>query len=133
MSQLRYNVQITTGTLNAVSGTSVTGASVFIGQDMLQLEGDLSAHLILTAATASLTIKPYWQVSNDNTTFVTINNDASAADTAIVTGVANTTKALTAPRGVLDYKFARCMLLVGGATGAAGDLFSIGYSYRQVD
>lgn len=133
MSQLRNNVQITTGTLNAVSGTSVTGASVFIGQDTLNLDSDLVAHLILTAATASLTIKAWWSVSNDNSTFLTMANDAGAADTALVTGVANTTKAITAPRGVLSYKFARCMLLVGGATGAAGDLYSIGYSYRQVD
>lgn len=133
MAQLRYNVQITTGTLNAVSGTSVTGASVFIGQDLLQLEGDLTAYLIMTAATASLTLKAYWQVSNDNTTFISMANDAGAADTALVTGVANATRTISAPRGVLSYKFARCMLLVGGATGAAGDLYSIGYSYRQVD
>lgn len=130
---VRYNTSIVTGTLNTVSATSVTGANVHLGGSYTKV-ADLTAYLILTAATSSITITPYWQVSNDASTFTTIQSGPqSPANIAIVTGTANTTKAIEPPRGVYGYRFARCMLLVGGATGGASDLYSIGYSYRQLD
>lgn len=130
-STLRFNTSIVTGTLNTVSNASVTGSSVFMGTSFLKVE-QLSAYLIVTAATASITVKPYWQVSNDGTTFRTIHPDSQVSlQLAVATGAENVTEVVEAPQGVKGYRYARCMLLVGGATGAAADLYSIGYSYRQ--
>ena len=130
-SMLRFNTGIVTGTLNTVSNASVTGGTVFLGTTFLKVE-HLSAYLIVTAATSSLVVKPYWQVSNDGSTFKTLQNDANCGiQLAIATATENVTEALPTPRGIEGYKYARCMLAVSGATGAAADLYSIGYSYRQ--
>lgn len=134
MSVLRHNTSIVTGTLNAVSAASVTGASIFLGVQNQKIE-NLAAHLQVTAATASITVKPYWQVSNDASTWNTVSpnelNTPLASVLPIVTGTANVTIPVAAPPVVYSYRHARCMLLVGGATGAAGDLYSIGYNFRM--
>jgi len=130
-STLRFNTNITTGSFTGVSNASVTGAAVFLGTSFLKVE-HLTAYLIVTAATSSLVVKPYWQVSNDNSTFKTMQNDANCGiQLAIATATENVTEVLPTPRGIEGYKYARCMLAVSGATGAAADLYSIGYSYRQ--
>jgi len=117
--------------MNGVSNASVTGGTVFLGTSFQKVE-HLSAYLIVTAATASVVVKPYWQVSNDGSTFKTMQNDANAGiQLAIATAVENVTEVLPTPKGIEGYKYARCMLAVSGATGAAADLYSIGYSYRQ--
>lgn len=131
VSTLRFNTSITTGDLDTVSNASVTGASVFIGTSFVKVE-DLSAYLIVTAATSSMTVTPYWQVSNDNTTFATLHAAPNCPiNLPVATGAENVTEVVPAPEKVKGYRYARCMLLVGGATGGATDLFSIGYSYRQ--
>jgi hypothetical protein len=130
-SMLRFNTGIVTGTLNTVSNASVTGSTMFLGTSFLKVE-HLSAYLIVTAATSSITVRPYWQVSNDGTTFRNMHNDANVPlQLAVATGAENVTEVVPSPKGVEGYRYARCMLLVGGATGGASDLFSIGYSYRQ--
>ena len=130
-SILRFNTSIVTGTLNTVSNSSVTGSALFIGTSFLKVE-HISAYLIVTAATSSITVTPYWQVSNDNTTYKTIHNDPTVPlNLPVATGAENVTEAVPAPKGIEGYRYARCMLLVGGATGGASDLYSIGYSYRQ--
>lgn len=133
MPSFRFNTNIVTGTLNGISAASATGNKVHLGQAG-QAITDLAAHVIVTAATASITVKPYWQVSNDDTTWTTVSpnelNSPAASILPIVTGTANATAPVPAPRTVYAYRYARCMLLVGGATGAAGDLYSLGYSTR---
>lgn len=94
---------------------------------------DLSAVVTVTAATASLTFTPRWQGSNDNSTFYTV---ASAPNNPAVVAIATGTSASTsvivpAPTALHSYQFARFQLVVGGATGAGTDLYSIGYTYRQ--
>jgi hypothetical protein len=134
MARLRFNTNIVTGALTSVSNASVTGASIFLGQQNQKIES-LSAHIIVTAATASITVKPYWQVSNDASTWTTAStnelNSVIGSVLPIVTGTANVTIPVSAPPVVYSYRYTRCMLLVGGATGAAGDLFSIGASFRM--
>jgi hypothetical protein len=130
-SMLRFNTGIVTGTLNTISNASATGGTLFLGTSFQKIE-HLSAYLIVTAATSSITVRPYWQVSNDNSTFKTVQNDPNCAlQLPVATGAENVTEVVPAPAVVQGYKYARCMLLVGGATGGASDLFSIGYSYRQ--
>jgi hypothetical protein len=134
MARLRHNTNIVTGTLNGVSNASVTGNSVFLGTNNQKIS-DLSAHLIVTAATSALTVKPYWQVSNDNSTWIeAFQNELNSpigSVLPIATGAENVTCAVQAPQVVYSYRYTRCLLAVGGATGAAGDLFSAGYSYRM--
>jgi hypothetical protein len=131
----RYNQHIVTGTLNTVSNAAVTGASLFLGMQSDKVaEGTLSAYLILTAATASLTITPSWQVSNDGSTWTTVKlNSLNTAAIAVATGAQNVTTAIEPPRMVHGYQWARCLLNVAGATGGASDLYSVGYSYKQPD
>lgn len=130
-STLRFNTAIVTGTLNTVSNASVTGGTLFLGTNFLKLE-HLTAYLIVTAATSNITVTPYWQVSNDGSTFKDMHPLPNCAiNLPIATGAENVTEVLPSPRGIEGYKYARCMLRVGGATGGASDLYSIGYSYRQ--
>ncbi|HVJ19909.1 MAG TPA: hypothetical protein VM686_31055 [Polyangiaceae bacterium] len=130
-STLRFNTNVVTGSLNGVSNASVTGNSNFMGTSFLKID-HLSAYLIVTAATSSVVVKPYWQVSNDNSTFKTVQNDPNCIlQLGIATGAENVTEVLPAPECVKGYKYARCMLAVSGATGLTADLYSIGYSYRQ--
>ncbi len=130
-STLRFNAGIVTGTLNTVSNASVTGGTLFMGTSFLKIE-HLSAYLIVTAATPNITVSPYWQVSNDGTTFKDVHPlPNQALNLPIATGAENVTEVATPPRGIEGYRYARCMLAVAGATGGASDLYSIGYSYRQ--
>ena len=134
MAALRFNTSPTTGNLNTVSNTSVTGSAVFTGTRGRRIE-DLSVYVQFTGATASLTIAPHWQVSNTDTDadYVTLPNGAEGTASAVIaTGAVNVTQPVQAPPGVTGYKYARALLLVGGATGASGDLFSIAYSFRQL-
>lgn len=129
----RYNSSLTTGNLSGVSGTSVTGASIFLGNSEDKIvDGSFSAYLILTAATSSITMTPAWQVSNDGSTFSNVKlNTLNTAAIAVVTGVANVTTVVHPPPCVAGYQYARMLLTIGGATGAATDLYSIGYSYKS--
>lgn len=131
----RFNQHIVTGTLNTVSNAAVTGNSLFLGNASEKVvDGTLSAYLILTAATSSLTITPSWQVSNDGSTFVNAKTESwNPATIAVATGAQNITTVLPAPRTVQGYQWARLLLNVAGATGGASDLYSIGYSYKQPD
>ncbi len=129
----RFNNHIVTGTLNTVSNAAVTGNSLFLGNSSEKVGfGTLSAYLILTAATSSLTITPSWQVSNDNSTYTTVKLlPTNSAAIAVATGTANVTTVVEPPPCVYGYQYARVLLNVAGATGGASDLYSIGYSYTQ--
>lgn len=131
----RFNQHIVTGTLTGVSNTAVTGSSLFLGmQSEKVVDSTLSAYLILTAATSSVTITPSWQVSNDGTTFATVKlNELNTVAIAVATGAANVTTVVHPPRAVYGYQWARVLLNVAGATGTASDTYSIGYSYKQPD
>lgn len=129
----RFNQNIVTGTLSGVSNAAVTGNSLFLGmQEDKVADGSLSAYLILTAATSSVTITPSWQVSNDGSTWQTIKlSTLNTAAIAVATGAQNVTTVVHPPSCVYGYQWARCLLNVAGATGAGTDLYSIGYSYKQ--
>jgi hypothetical protein len=127
---LRINQSVVTGSLLGVSNASVTGASMDLGRKFLAVE-HLNAYLIVTAATSNLTVTPFWQVSNDASNWASMSPNATVSvGLPVVTGTANVTKTVPSPIGLAGYRYARCMLAVGGATGAAGDLYSIGYSWR---
>lgn len=128
-----YNAFLTSGTLNTlVAGSVVNGSSVVLGDSVRAKLKMLSAVVGGTAATATLTIAGKWQVSNDNSTWVDLANGAqNAASVVLATGTsAAFVKAIPSPDCIYAYPFARFSLVTGVATGAAGDLYSIGYSLR---
>jgi len=131
---LRYNAHVASGTFNTVTaGNAVSGNTLFIG-GTYKKAGDVSAIVGLTAATSTITLAAKWQVSNDGSVWVdALNEPQNPASVVLVTGTAAAiTKAVPAPQAVYSHKYARCQVVVGVATGAVGDLYSIGYSYRQL-
>lgn len=131
---IRSNVSASNGTLNTlVSGSVVPGTAIFIGRAYNKIRA-LSARVQLTAATATLTMATKWQVSVDNTTFVdVVNGTQNAASVVLATGTAAiVTKVIPCPELVYAYPFCRLSVVTGVATGAAGDLWVIDYTYRQL-
>lgn len=133
----RYNVSSSTGTFNGVTAGSVTANSaVFIGQSWQKVKA-LSALVTADCETDTMTLTPVWQVSEDGSTWVDVaalpNN---AANVVWLTGTAGAdaaaTKVFPAPDLVYAWKYARFGLLVGVTTGAAGDTYTMSYTYRQL-
>lgn len=136
MSQLRWNVSPTTGTLNGVTaGSAVSGNMIAMGPMDVKVK-NLSALVTCLAETNTLTITPRWQVSNDNSTWVNASGAPNTpAGVAIATGTAGADTAVTllipATNAVNSARYARLQLVVGVATGASADTYTISYCYRQ--
>lgn len=135
MSILRHNKSGSTGDADgSAAGTVAAGNTIFMGSSFQKVQ-HLAALLDVTADTASFTWTAKWQGSNDETTWVDLaNGSQNAAGVALATGGAVTNKntVLEAPQSVYSYRFARCSLVTGGDTGAAADVYSIAYNYRQL-
>lgn len=129
----RYNVSGVSGNANTLaSGSVIAGNAIFLGVNF-QKVASLSALVSFTAATSTLTATGKWQVSNDNSTWVDAAGSGNAANVTFATGTAAiVTKSIDAPIGVYGWKYARFAFVTGVTTGAAGDLYSIAYSYRQL-
>jgi hypothetical protein len=131
---IRNNVSTSTGTLNTlVSGSVVGGSAIFLGNSAKKVQS-LSARLLLTAATSTITISAKWQVSKDGSTWEDVTNGSqNAASVVLTTGTAaQVTKNVPAPDAIFGWQYTRIALVTGVVTGAAGDLYTIGYSYRQL-
>lgn len=132
----RFNSSAATGTANGVTaGSALNGNSLFIGGDTVKIS-HLSALVDCDIETNTITFTPKWQVSNDATTWYDLaNGPQNAAGVAIGTGTAGADaqvqKVIPAPDCIYGYRFARLALVVGVATGATADTYSIGYSYNQ--
>lgn len=109
------------------------GNSVNVGDGQRQKVKALSARVTGTAATATITYTGSWQGSNDGTTWETFaNGPQNAASVVLATGTsAAFVKLVPAPDQVYGYRFVRYVVTTGVATGASGDLLSIGYCYRS--
>jgi hypothetical protein len=129
---LKYNVSAVTGNANTLaSGSTIAGNSVMMGQNARKVRS-LIALVSFTAATSTLTATGVWQVSNDGSTWVNAVPSNNAANVTFTTGTAAIkTASIEAPQGVYGWKYARFTFLTGVTTGAAGDLYSIAYSYWQ--
>ena len=132
-----YNQGVVSGNAN----TLVAG-SVILGPTQAQgriTPGTLSAQLTCLAQTTSLVFTPSWQVGNKadmSDAQVIETGEIGAVHAAEATGTAGVdvavTRAVPAPSAVQGFKYARLVLTVSGATGAAADTYSIGYNYRYV-
>ena len=130
---LRYNVSGVSGNANTlVAGSVIAGNAIFCGSNY-QKVSNLSALVSVTAATSTITFTGQWQVSNDNSTWVRSAYANNAAYVTIATGTAAiVTTAFDADDSVYGWRYVRFVLITGVATGAAGDLYSIAYGYRQL-
>jgi hypothetical protein len=128
-----YNASPATGTANTlVAGSVIAGNSLFLGSDFRKV-GTLSALVSVTAATLNITFTGSWQGSNDGSTWVPLVNANNAANVTYATGtLAIKTSAFDAPTNIFSWRYARFVLTTGSQTGAAGDLYSIGYNYTQL-
>ena len=129
---LKYNVSGVSGNANTLaSGSVIAGNAIMMGQNARKVRS-LIALVSFTAATSTLTATGKWQVSNDASTWVDCALPNNAANVTFTTGTAAIkTASIEAPQGVYGWKFARFVFLTGVTTGAAGDLYSIAYSYWQ--
>lgn len=97
--------------------------------------GTLSALVTVDAETENLTLAAKWQVSDDNSTWYDMPPQNNAANVVLATGTsgadAAVSKVLPAPLGVLGWKYVRCAVVSGAATGAATDTYSIALHYRK--
>jgi hypothetical protein len=135
---LRFSAHVATGTATgAAVGGQLDGNALFMGGRDQKVEA-LSALVTCLAEKNTLTLAARWQGSDDKSTWYTLAH-APQNPTAVVlaTGTAGTdtavTKVIPAPESAYSYRFARCSLVVGVATGSADDTYSIAYNYRQAD
>ena len=114
--------------LNGVtSGNRAAGSTMLMAQVAVDT---LSATVALTAATATITLTPFWQVSDDASTWVDVYGVNNAAYVVQTTGTAAiVTRVLEAPRAVYGKRYSRVTIQVGVVTGGASDLASVSYSY----
>lgn len=128
---------------NAQKATGVTGFTgaapqVVNGNALLMADvevNSLSALVYTLADTNTLTLTAAWQVSVDNATWVDAVEPQNPANVVQSTGTAGAdagiTRAITAPRAVYGYRYARVKVTSGvGVGGGAGvDECNISYSY----
>lgn len=130
---IRNAVSASSGNLNTlVAGSVVGGVAIFLGRSNRKI-GFLSARVQLTAATATLTMATKWQVSDDSSTWEdVVNGPQNAASVVVTTGTSALVKRIIPPsEAIYGRAYARLAIVTGVATGAAGDLYVIDYSYRQ--
>lgn len=133
----KFNAHVATGTADGVTaGSAVNGNALFLGKSRKEV-ADLSALITIDAETSSLTFAAQWQASNDKSTWYVVSNaPANTAATVLATGTggadAAVSRVIPSPDGLEGFQYARLSLVVGGATGATVDTYSIGYNYRKL-
>jgi hypothetical protein len=125
----RRSAQLDTGQTAAAgaAGTVFAGTAI----DMSRIEpGSLMARCVATIATASLTMTPSWQVSDDNSTWENVKVANNAANVALS---ATATVHLEGPTCLSGKKWARAVMTGAAATATTGDFTRFSYSYLVAD
>jgi len=111
------------------SGTAAAGTKNGTAVPVNDVEdGTLSAYLAVAIVTSSFTITPKWMVSQDNSTYLAIEDQNNTAVTAIS---ATETTVLEAPKASAGWPYTRLTLVAGGTTGTTGDTYEVSYTYRK--
>ena len=126
---------VTSGNINgAVAGTITSGPTIAL-QDVTPVS--LSALVTVLAETNTITMTAVWEVSNDQSTWYRAEGSSNPTPTAVGTGTAGAdaavTRALSAPLTVYGWRFARCSILNGVATGTTSDTYSVRYSFARTE
>jgi hypothetical protein len=130
----RVTSSATAGNLNTiVAGTATAAATLTTNQ----IEpGSLSATFAVDAETDTITLEAGWQVSRDNSTWLTVaNGTQNAATVVLATGTAGAdaavTKVIPAPDCVYSFTYVRAVVINRVVTGNAADTYSITYDYMK--
>lgn len=123
----------TTGVLTGVvAGTVTPGATIPI--NTIQ-PGSLVGHAVLDAETDTITLYLDWQVSDDASTWYTVQPANGAANVIQATGTSGADAAVTcvleAPQSVYSFKYARLGVRNQVANGLIADTYSIKYHYLK--
>lgn len=98
-------------------------------------DGTLSALVLASATTNTLTITGFWQVSRDNSTWYNVVPQNNAAKVAQVTGTGSavaSTIVYEAPTAVTSYPYVRFGLATGvGSADGTADGGTIGYQWMK--
>ena len=121
--------------MNTIVAGVITGGPTL---DMTKVRQDLntlSALVSLDMETNTITGWAYWQVSNDDTTWVDIAETNNAAVVIWATGTvgadALVTKCLPAPDAVYGWRYARVCVVLGVTNGVTNDIYRIGYCFEK--
>lgn len=131
------NNYLDTGTtvLTSVVAGTITGGPTLNMQLVRQDINTLSALVTLDMETNTITGWAYWQVSNDDSTWVDVPTVNNAAVVLWATGTAGAdavvTKALPAPDCVLGWRYARVAVVLGVTNGLIADTYRIGYNFEK--
>ena len=132
----RYAALSSSGTFDGLTATTVGGTAVLTGDNSRQKVRNLSALATVDCETDTMTMVGSWQVSNDNSTWVTIaHGTQNAAGVVFATGTggadATVTKCFAAPEAVYGWKYCRFAITNAVAAGNTVDTYTISYCYRQ--
>lgn len=126
--------QSTAITLDGITAGNDNLLSPVLLMNRVRASTGLSAQVTITADTATMTVTPVWQGSDDNSTFFDLHQPNNAAFVIQATGtVAANARIISAPPGALAVRFLRLVYRVGVATGGAADVGNIGYNYQKDD
>lgn len=116
-----------TGELSLLGQTASSQANGNIVHLALVVPGTLSALVTLGVVTAGLGLLPKWEVSADRSTWYTAAPDDPSTPVALGIGAAT----VQASSAVYGWNWARCSLVVTGASGQASDTYQISYSFER--
>lgn len=122
--------------ITATSTTSVAGLVILVGGPQFNIEWESLLAIVETNLTTStITATTKWQVSNDGTVWLDLlgkNGAANVTKAAAGTGSLVTTQYAQAFDGVNPgTPYLRLAVLVGVATGGAGDNVTVSYNWRK--
>ncbi len=126
----QQSTSLTTSVAASSAGDVIAGPTLLMSKVE---KGTLSARCTFLAQSTSLTLAALWQVSQDGTTWYQARGLSNATPVAVATGTAGADVAVTrivdAPNACYAFRYARCSVLTGGASGASGDQATVAYDY----
>lgn len=138
---MSFNTKLVNGAQSASGDLDTNAAGTIEGGATLLMDkveiGSLSATVTVDAETSTITIAAVWEVSNNGTTWLLCTPVNNAAAVVLATGTAGADAAVTrvipANDAVYGWRYARCSVQNGVATGAAVDTYAIAYNYLRRD
>lgn len=129
---MAFNVRIKAGQ-NPLTTTGIAGAAatVVTGNSISMASitpGTLSALVTLTVETNTVTLIPSWQVSNDGSTWVTVQGSNGTTRTGTASPVV--TSEVLALKDSIVWRYARVAVTVGVTTAVnTKEFYAVSYTY----
>ena len=135
MRKIYRSLSALSGDFNGdAAGTTASGTALSLRNVQ---QGTLSAYCDISALTNTLTISGYWQVSNDDSTYIKVVPTNNAATVVFATGTGSAVTAdvvVPLPAECFGWKYARFQCISGVATGGnAADSYAVTYRWLQAN